>query len=207
MKEEILAIKYIIYRVAQEYMRFHKKEHDVNFFNECNNFNLKKCLLLPYVITIANGKKKELLDVFKNLFFPDLEEREGITVGSFIHGEFQEYTSEDIELNIVDGKLTYNFVENDFENLDSKIKNNINHSIGFIINRRYFDFANFDDSLLKQIGYDNDAFEYLKELNSIKSLNGLNKLKISERFIGLVAKFPFFISYMEEIEEAYKPIN
>ncbi|UUF16246.1 MULTISPECIES: hypothetical protein [Flavobacterium] len=205
--DKTLAIKYTIFKVAQEYLKFHgQPENNVDYFNENNNFNLDKCILLPYIITIANGKKDKLLNgVFNHSFFPDLEKNDGIFICELKDNKATKFTSKDLDITFNDNqKLVFNFNSKDFESLDPDIKQSINHSVEFIIKRRYPDFANFNYTLLKEICYDNDAFEYFMELKETGELNGLNEIKIIEKFQEIVLQFPFFISYMKEIEKEFE---
>ncbi len=208
MNNKLLAIRHIIFRVAQEYLKFHKRsEDDWAYFNEYNNFNFEKCLLLPYIITIANGKKEDFLNgVFENSFYPELTKNNGVTIGH-LDGDYNEITNDNLTLTFdQSGKLNIPLDGNgalNSDGLNDTIKERINHSIEFIIKRRYPEFANFNSSLLKEISYDNDAFEYILELKEIGALAGMNKTQITQKFQNIILEFPFFISYIKEIEEQY----
>lgn len=110
---KVLAIKYIIYRVAQEFNKYHGQAADnVAFFNEKNNFSLSKCLVLPYIITIANGNKNFFLDgIFKNAFLPQWENNDRrVVVGEIQDGAFKIYSAEDLGLQFSQaGNLMFDF--------------------------------------------------------------------------------------------------
>lgn len=66
----------MIYHLAIKYIKLRDNNNDladkecIERFNACNNFNVRKLSLLPFLISIANGSKTELLKAFKYKFAP-----------------------------------------------------------------------------------------------------------------------------------------
>ena len=207
MDSKILAIKYIIYKVAQEYLKFREKDiNDWTFFNENNNFNLDKCLLLPYLITIANGKKNELInDVFNDSFFPDIiaidgfYRGKGVFVGEINQNNFNKYTQTDlgIEFNNL-GVLQINPINYNFIDLDSVTKNNIDYSIQFIAEKRIKKFSILSSFELARVSMSNDAFDILKQRIKFGAIDNNDKAELvrifQDKFIKVI---PFYMALME----------
>lgn len=202
---KILAIRYIVYRVAQEFNKFHGKDiNDVLHFNESNDFTLEKCMLLPYIITIANGNKNFFLEgVFKDSFFPDLNPKDKkVIIGKIEENNFSQFTDEDLGLEFNDnGFLVFNFSEEefnfDFEEGKEKtqtLKYNINYSIKFFIERRYKNFATLEVSVLKKITYQNDAFEVIESFFSNEEIS--NKELVE--YFNHVAIQSFYFTYLNK---------
>lgn len=206
--EKTLAIRYIVYRVAQEFNKFHNKAvDDAVFFNEHNNFTLEKCLLLPYIITIANGNKNFFLeDIFKGSFLPILKpEDKKVIVGNIDGESFNTYTASDLGLEFNENKLVFNFndvvfdfAEDDGKDQKKQLQFNINYSIKFFIERRYKDFAILNEDVLKKITYQNSAYDVM--YNFFKEKNISDNILVS--YFNAVAKKSFYFTYYnEKIEE------
>lgn len=207
--EKTLAIRYIIYRVAQEFNKFHNKDvNDTAFFNEKNNFTLEKCLLLPYIITIANGNKNFFLNgIFKELFFPVLlQEDKKVVVGKINENIFIPYSAADLGLEFNSNKLVFNFNDAEFDFSDDlekedpkqQLKHNINYSIKFFIERRYKDFAVLYEDVLKKITYQNSAYDLMYNFFKEKSISS----QILVKYFNAIAIESFYFTYYnEKIEE------
>lgn len=206
-----LAIRYIIYRVAQEFNKYHGKDpDDANFFNEKNNFTLEKCLLLPYIITIANGNKNFFLDgIFNNSFIPlwnDNNDKK-VLVGNLEETEFKLYNAEDLGLSFNDVTFTLKFEfkpeEFNFNQVllpkEERIAYNINYSIKFFQERRYNDFATLSQDILKKITYQNSAFDILFEFCKIS--NDISQIELSVLFNAVAKETFYFTSLDQRIEE------
>lgn len=200
------AIRYIIYRIAQEFNLLNSRGgNDTEFFNKQNNFTLEKCLLLPYIITIANGNKNFFLNgIFKESFFPHLDEKK-VVVGNLEDGIFKPFNAVDLNLSFADDLLVYEFKDNEFDfDEDKKLPReeslfyNINYSIKFFIERRYPNFAALSTETLKKITSQNSAFEII---NSLFSHLTVDDQKIVSYF-NETAKESFYFTYLNErIEE------
>lgn len=200
MENKILAIRYIIYKVAKEYTILNNS--DTSYFENNNNFNLEKCLLLPFIITIANGKKGELLKVFDKSFFPDVVNKRGVLIGKSEGNNFQIFNAKDLSLNFNQkGRLIFDFDKTEFQSIDTKTKDNIDYSINFIKEKRFEDFANFDFTTLSKISRENDAFEYLTERINTKEFEYKNNFELVDEFQKIIMEFPFYMSLIQEIED------
>lgn len=203
-----LAIRYIIYRVAQEFNIYHGKEaNNAIFFNDNNNFTLEKCLLLPYIITIANGNKNFFLnDIFKDSFIPHFDNNDKkVLIGNVDGNDFKIYTAEDLSLEFNTNKLVFTFKDADFdfsEEADKELKAtlhyNINYSIKFFIERRYKDFAILTEEVLKKITFQNNAFDVVDSL--FRPLE-INKNILANYFTAIAVESFYFTYYNEKIEE------
>lgn len=204
-----LAIKYIIYRVAQEFNIFNGMDPDnAIFFNEKNNFTLDKCLMLPYIITIANGNKNFFLNgIFKDAFLPVWEnEDRKVVVGAVEENNFKVYSPEDIGLTFsAKGNLVFDFDSNEFQFEDNELSKheriayNINYSIKFFQERRYTDFPILSADVLKKITWQNSAYDVL--YNFFKDNQEVSKAEIATLFNAVAMETFYFTSYNERIEE------
>lgn len=195
------AIKYIIYRVAQQFNIYYGVEkNSVEKFNSENNFTLDKCLMLPYIITIANGKKNEFLDnggVFENSFFPVFDDFERVLIGQIKDDDFVIYSDYDLDLNFKNGYLTVdeNFFKDENYSLNDNIKNNIEYSIKFFEEKRFSSFSSFDSPTLGLITSQNSAFDVVKNFCDVRKIH--NKKKIAELF-NIAAKESFYFTYFND---------
>lgn len=204
-EERILAIRYIIYKVAQDFLLINGKDiNDVNYFNENNNFSLNKCLLLPFVVTIANGRKQELMNgVFKNAFLPDvINKTEGVKVGRIENKEFNLFTAENLKLTFFENyKLDFNSFKNlDVNALNIQIREAIDYSFRFLKARRIERFSELNSLELRKLSMFNDAFEFLLEEIDTKTLDHNNKVVLVNKFQDNIMKFPFYLSWVKELE-------
>lgn len=81
MQKKIIAFSYILIKMAEEYINniieINNKEkrdkydlkYKLQYFNYENDFSQVKCSLFPFLVTVANGDKKELNEFFEN-FLP-----------------------------------------------------------------------------------------------------------------------------------------
>jgi hypothetical protein len=211
MNEKYLAIRYIILRLAQEFNIFHSKyENDVKFFNEHNNFSFEKCLLLPYVVTIANGKKNLFLEgVFKNSFLPVLEEgkdRVEIFNVEIEEGVYKPVSikSKELNLNFEGDKLILK--DSDFQNINNHIESNvkgyIDYSIEFFIKRRYEDFPNMEVEMLRRITSENSIFQTIRDnFPYDKGITEEDKKEIYVFFLNRLPKTTFFTALVDFLEK------
>ncbi len=204
MNERILAIRYIIYKVAQDFLLINsKKTDDKVFFDQNNNFSLAKCLLLPFVVTIANGKKEQLMEgVFKNSFFPDVKNKvNGVMIGSIIDQNFVLLNSNDLNLEFEKSKLIFNFDNNEFISLSIQIKEAIDYSIRFLKERRIEEFSSLNSISLRKLSMNNDAFEFLLEEIETRKFEMLNDVAIVNQFQKHIISFPFYLSLVDQLEK------
>ncbi|MCS4304570.1 hypothetical protein [Chryseobacterium sp. BIGb0232] len=207
--DKINAIKYIILQVAKEFNKYNSMpENDVTYFNKHNNFSLLKCLMLPYIITIANGKKNFFLleGIFENSFFPIISKNIEKVVIGHLEDEFLFYNETNLELEFNnDGNLILNnndLSSQDNFNLDSKLVYNINYSIQFFIARRYNDFAVLTSTTLAKLTTQNSAFEVIQ--NFIMSRNIDDNKLIVQLFNIVASQSIYFTSYNDNIEETFE---
>lgn len=207
---KVLAIRYIIYRVAQEFNKFHGKEPDnIIFFNDKNNFTLEKCLLLPYIITIANGNKNFFLDgIFKNAFIPSWEnDDKKVLIGDYTFPNFKIYTAVDLGLkfNPATSNLIFEFKPEEFKfeeeliEKHNRISYNINYSIKFFQERRYSNFAILSQDVLKKITYQNSAYDVLYDF--FRDNIELTRAELAVLFNAVAKETFYFTSFNERIEE------
>jgi hypothetical protein len=160
MTEKNQAIRYIIYKVAKG---LNGSDNQIEHFNNKNNFTLNKCLMLPYIITIANGKKEDFLNgIFENSFLPIIQESEKwVTVGDINSiGDFIPFDSNLLKLKFnTNTELIFDFQDSEFESMDIDLRNDIDHSISFFNENRYKNFAELDEEILKRITSSNSAFD------------------------------------------------
>ena len=197
-EERILAIRYIIYKVAQDFLIINNKNLDnVEYFNENNNFSLEKCLLLPFIVTIANGKKEELITtVFENAFLPDIRKINGVLIGEINSDIFHVYNQDILNLNFIENKLKLNFDANEFTSLDSKIRKNIDYSIQFLKEKRIKDFSNLNVYKLIEISNFNDACDRVSVVYKNKS--DIDNVNLVSKFQEYILRFPFYLSLVEQ---------
>jgi hypothetical protein len=191
-EEKILAIRYVIYRMVEEY----KKYLNINSenFNKENNFTLKKCLYLPFIVTIANGKKEALVTgIFKDTFYPILEKWGGVIPGNIDNNEFNLYNDINLNLTFDNNKLIDDFNAIEFSNLSQNWKLYIDKSIEFLLLKevRYPDFPTFNENILKKITMENFAFGNMIKLYSNKVMT---EVELTKKFNFFVEKSRFFIS-------------
>ncbi|MDP2452490.1 MULTISPECIES: hypothetical protein [unclassified Kaistella] len=206
--DKINAIKYIIFQVAVEFNKYHSAaENDIKYFNEHNNFNLSKCLMLPYIITIANGKKNFFLNedgIFKNSFLPIIaRNNEKVVIGN-LDVEFILYNELSLDLKFNnDGNLILddNFFNQTF-NLDKDLIAIINYSIQFFIARRYDDFAILNSAVLAKLTIQNSAFEVIQKF--IKSKNIQEESIIVKLFNIVISQSVYFTSFNDSLEEKFE---
>lgn len=204
MAEKILAIRYAIYKVAQDFLAINSKnQNDVDFFNKNNNFSLTKCLLLPFIITIANGKKEQLMQgVFNLSFFPDINQLNGVKIGNIENNDtFSIYTEDNLNLSFDNFRLKYTFNEEEFSTLDINIKSAIDYSIKFLKERRIEKFSSLSSLELRKISMNNDAFECLLEDIEIKKFINSDDVTLVKKFQDYIMEFPFYLSLVKEFEE------
>lgn len=204
MAEKILAIRYAIYKVAQDFLAINSKnQNDVDFFNKNNNFSLTKCLLLPFIITIANGKKEQLMQgVFNLSFFPDINQLNGVKIGNIENNDtFSIYTEDNLNLSFDNFRLKYTFNEEEFSALDINIKSAIDYSIKFLKERRIEKFSSLSSLELRKISMNNDAFECLLEDIEIKKFINSDDVTLVKKFQDYIMEFPFYLSLVKEFEE------
>ncbi|KFF06752.1 hypothetical protein [Flavobacterium reichenbachii] len=203
MDNKILAIRYAIFKVAQDFLAINSRDlNDIVFFNESNNFSIKKCLLLPFIVTIANGKKEQLMEGIFNLsFFPDIEKLEGVRIGKINADTFEIYDSEQLELKFENSRLIFEFKENEFTDLDVKIKAAIDYSIKFLKERRIERFSSLSSLELSKISMNNDAFECLLENIETKKFTNIDNISLVKEFQKYIMEFPFYLSLVKELEE------
>jgi len=198
MKE--LTIRYIIFRFVEEYKLINNQVD----FNIENNFTIDKCLQLPFFITIANGHKEKLIkEVFNNSFYPKIDKRDGVVVGNMSEKDFKIYNAEILELIFENNKLQENsFVDGEFNELDSNIKNYVDKSIKFIKEvRKLNDFAKYDTKQFKEIAMENFAFDNISE--HVKEENITTSIEIVEFFQEYVMGCRFFLSQVPEFGEKF----
>lgn len=205
---KINAIRYIILQVAKEFNKYYSiPEDDVKYFNEHNNFNLSKCLMLPYVITIANGKKNFFLlnGIFENSFFPIISKNnEKVVIGELKDSYyFYDETHLGLEFNN-EGYLVLN--ENDLTHnnlfLNNEIISNINYSIQFFIARRYNDFAILNSATLSKLTTQNSAFEVIQKFIASRNISDNNL--IVRLFNTVASQSIYFTSYNDNLDETFE---
>ncbi len=205
-------ILYIVYKIAEEFNKYNDRPvDDCDFFNSNNNFTPEKCLVLPYIITIANGKKNSFIDetgVFNNSFIPVLDvDNKGVVIGGRFSDGFRKFDpEEDLNLKFVNNRLMIN----DFDKIKEVIRNiesiqgddlvieNTNFSISFFRDKRFNDFAVLSERFLKKISYQNSAFE---TISAFANNRGFEPKKLAEYFNIVIMNSFYFSSYNERIEK------
>lgn len=200
-----LAVRYIIYKCIKEYQSL--KNETLVTFNKENNFSLEKCLLLPYIITIANGQKVKLLKGdFNNSFYPRLIDKKGVVV--YNNHELNNITiHNEISLNLLFNKniLQDNFNENEFENLDSNTKQHIDKSFSFLLTERDPDFPLHSVQTLETLCMTNFAFENMEALYKDKVSNGsMTELEVIIKFQFFTERSRFFYSSNPEFGKTFE---
>lgn len=202
MNNKILAIRYAIFKVAQDFLVINSRNlNDVTFFNANNNFSLNKCLLLPFIVTIANGKKELLMEVFDSSFLPDVEKLDGVKIGEIQEDNFIIYNAEQLNLKFDNFRLIHEFNEEEFIDLDEKVKSAIDYSIKFLKERRIERFSGLNSLDLRKISMNNDAFECLLENIETKEFNNTDRVTLVKEFQKYIMEFPFYLSLVKELEE------
>lgn len=206
--EKINAIKYIIFQVAKEFNKYSSKpENDIEYFNNHNNFNLLKCLMLPYIITIANGKKKFFLEdngIFKNSFLPIISKNNERVVIGDLTNSFSVY--DEISLGLKFNRegnllLDENSLDQTF-NLNPDLISNINYSIQFFVARRYKEFAILSSTILSKLTTQNSAFEVIQ--NFIKKRNLEDDSLIVQLFNIVISQSIYFTSFNDNLENKFE---
>jgi hypothetical protein len=203
MSNKILAIRYAIFKVAQDFLVINSRNlNDVAFFNANNNFSLNKCLLLPFIITIANGKKEQLMQgVFNLSFLPDVEKIDGVKIGNIDDDKFTVYTDTQLNLSFDNYRLIYNFKDEEFVTLDNQIKLAIDYSIKFLKERRIEKFSSLSSLELRKISMNNDAFECLLEDIEVEEFINTDEVTLVRKFQDYIIEFPFYLSLVKELEK------
>lgn len=195
------AVRYIIFKCVKEYQNL--KGINANQFNEDNNFTIEKCLLLPYIITIANGHKEKLLrGVFKNSFYPNLNEKNGVVVYNNENLEDPiEYNQDSLGLVIENNKLLDNFNNNDFNNINQEWKLYIDKSFDFLLEHRDKEFPLHNVEMLKTISMSNFAFENMEAI--YKNNPNLSIIDVIRKFQFFTERSRFFYSSNPEFGLKY----
>ena len=203
MNNKILAIRYSIYKVAQDFLVINSRNiNDTAFFDENNNFSLNKCLLLPFIITIANGKKEQLMQgVFNLSFFPDVDKSNGVRIGEINDTEFIIYNADQLGLTFANFRLIHNFNDDEFNGLEDNVKSAIDYSIKFLKERRIEKFASLSSLELRKLSMNNDAFECLLEDIEVKEFINTDKVTLVKQFQSYIMEFPFYLSLVKELEK------
>lgn len=186
------AIRYIIYKCIEEYKKI--KNIDTNTFNNTNNFTFEKCLLLPYIITIANGHKEKLLNgIFNNSFYPKLNERDGVVV--YDNNDLNNiipHTIDSLGLLFVNNKLQDNFELNEFQTINQDWKLYIDKSFEFLLKFRDKEFPLHNVDMLETISMSNFAFENMEAL--YKNNQDIEVTNIIRKFQFFTERSRFFYS-------------
>lgn len=215
MNNKLNTIRYIIYRVAQEFNKYHKQdENDNEYFNNHNNFTLEKCLMLPYVIVISSIHKNFFInDIFKNSFLPVLtysdfksrdKENSMVLVVDYINNDTCQYTPELLGFNFKGDRLQINFEDFSKEVIDFGLQYKIDTTIRFFIEYRFKDFAILHESIIKKITSQNSAYEVIFDYFSPEKFRGKledYKFKLSVLFQTVIEGSFYFLSYIEGLEK------
>lgn len=158
-------------------------------FNSSNDFSKDKLVLLPFLITIGNGKKQELLNFFTKdndtFFYPSYQ--------GILHNKITDkiYTNNNDELlfksDMVSSKIeienfkNYITIESYRDSLDLDIKNilsYIDRSIDFLHEFRIKNFANRPFEQLSHLSKNNFAYKMYYS----KNINELTKEQIRDKY-------------------------
>jgi len=129
MEKRIVAFTYMILQLAKKYaensiglntdsLSSIYDAEKIKIFNSNNDFNKDKCMLFPFLITIGNGKKNELLDFFEDFHplkdgFIHKEIRENINnIPFFQFNENQLIINDEIVEKIGENRIDVEFVMN-----------------------------------------------------------------------------------------------
>lgn len=194
-QEEIsLAFEYMVLELSKKFVeiKYGNVSNWTKIFNDDNDFTKEKCELFPYLITISNGKKKELLSFFNNEFIPSSKK------GGVIHPIIESLLTADTFkfLNFKADKLELaSNIELDIKTFITRnignpsnltiILNFIETSIIFLHEKRLRNFATLDFetiSLWSRNGSIFEAFSIVQNLepNQIKEYNELIEFENTE---------------------------